>query len=175
MGFLGTAFRVLSGVARSFLGLPAAAAPVAAAVATGVPARLTAAAAATAARIARSRAARVGVGVAGGIVAGEVVSRAIPGGDGAAMAATGRGNGRFARQTIVETLDLMTGQVVRQQVLSGAPFLMASDVRKLEQTTKKLRRANARIPRRVVKESALAGLKDELVRGALSRSRGDKC
>jgi len=83
----------------------------------------------------------------------------------------GRGNGQFVRQTTVQTFDLATGQVVRQQVFDGAPFLMNNEVQRLRTVARKLGRANAKLPRRTVKQSPLSELKDAAVSAALSNVR----
>jgi len=85
-----------------------------------------------------------------------------------------RGNGRFAVETIVQTTDLETGQVVRVQVFPGRPFLMNSDVRKLRQTAKKLGKANARLPRRTVGKSAQRELIDAVTQTALRKVLTDR-
>jgi len=66
---------------------------------------------------------------------------------------TGGGNGKVAKRTIVQTINLDTGNVVNQIILEGAPFLMNKAVRELARTTRKLRKANAKIPRRTVRQS----------------------
>jgi len=80
-----------------------------------------------------------------------------------------RGNGQFVVDTIVETTDLGTGKVVRRKVLEGSPFLMNNDVRKLRQTAKKLGKANARLPRKTVKQSAAKELINAITQTALRR------
>lgn len=63
------------------------------------------------------------------------------------------GNGKVAKRTIVQTINLDTGLVVNEVTLEGAPFLMNKAVRELARTTKKLRKANRKIPTRTVKQS----------------------
>jgi len=90
----------------------------------------------------------------------------------------GRGNGFFATDTIVETIDLRTGEVVRRKVFDGSPFLMNTDVRKLRQTTRKLRKANASIPTKTRKPSAQKELIDAVTSRALRQvitSNGGTC
>jgi len=81
----------------------------------------------------------------------------------------GRGNGQFARQTIVQTIELATGAIVRQEVFPGAPFLMSNEVSRLSTVSKKVLRAGRKIPRRVSKESETAKLKDIVLREAMRR------
>jgi len=61
----------------------------------------------------------------------------------------------------------MTGTVVREEVLQGAPFLMNNDVRKLRSTAKKLNRAAGRLPRRTVTPSKSKQLTDAVTDAAL--------
>jgi len=77
------------------------------------------------------------------------------------------GNGVVARQTIVQTVDLASGAVVRSEVLPGAPFLMNSEVRSLRRVAKKVGRAHAKLPRRTVQKSAMKELTDAAVAEAL--------
>jgi len=86
---------------------------------------------------------------------------------------SGRGNGQFARQTIVQTVDLATGEVTRQLVFDGAPFLMNSDVRKLRSISRKVSKAHSKLPRRVVRESAAKQLVDAATQKALRNVQGD--
>jgi len=73
------------------------------------------------------------------------------------------GNGKVAKRTIVQTINLDTGQVVLETVLEGAPFLMNKAVRELARTTKKLRKANRKIPTRTVKQSLSAQLTERVL------------
>ncbi len=79
-----------------------------------------------------------------------------------AVVVTG-GNGKVAKRTIVQTINLDTGQVVMETVLEGAPFLMNKAVRELARTTKKLRKANRKIPTRTVKQSLSAQLTERVL------------
>jgi len=87
----------------------------------------------------------------------------------------GGGNGLVARQTVVQTVDLQTGLLLRQEVFSGAPFLMNSDVRKLRSISKKVTKAHSKLPRRTVKESKLKQLSDAAVDEALRKVGGPSC
>lgn len=78
-----------------------------------------------------------------------------------------RGNGQFARTTLVSTINLQTGQVVRQQEFSGAPFLMNNDIRKLRGIARKVAKANSRLPRKTTKPSPISQLRDATVQQAL--------
>jgi hypothetical protein len=66
--------------------------------------------------------------VAGGIVAGATAAQAFDPETGEPLSGAPGGNGRFARQTIVQTVDTMTGQVVKEKVLPGSPHLMNKDL-----------------------------------------------
>ncbi len=74
------------------------------------------------------------------------------------------GNGKIAKRTIVQSINLDTGQVVLETVLEGAPFLMNKAVRELARTTKKLKKAVKKIPTRTVEQSLSKRLTDKVLR-----------
>jgi len=140
MPFFKSLFKAVGTIGRSLLGLPAAAkaavraAPRVAAVgAAGV-----AAGGLTAAALAAGGAAPGAAGAAGFVVnpaTGELVA---PGG----------GNGVLATTTMVTTVNRLTGQIVKQRVFVGSPFIMNKEVAHLKSTIKKLRRGAGKIPTR---------------------------
>jgi len=77
-----------------------------------------------------------------------------------------RGNGRTANRTIVETMDLVTGQIIRRRMMPGTPHLMNSEIRAAKKVFKKSADLQKRIPRRTVKQSEVTQLKNALVRRA---------
>jgi len=81
------------------------------------------------------------------------------------------GNGQTFRRTFVQTVDIRSGQVLRNITLQGAPFLMNKEVNQLRRTARKLTKANAKIPRRIVRESLTKQLTDAALTSALSRTR----
>lgn len=83
-----------------------------------------------------------------------------------ALAAPG-GNGSRFRTTIVVTRDTDTNRILRTEILKGAPFLMNNDVRKLSTISRKVSKANSKIPRKTVRESATTQLKNAAVDSAL--------
>jgi len=85
------------------------------------------------------------------------------------------GNGMVHTVTIVVTLDNATGLLVREQVLSGSPFLMRKDVSALKKTVKAIGRASSRIPRRTVKEGLSAELTRTVKQEAIRRITGPQC
>jgi len=103
---------------------------------------------------------------------GAIPSPAVPviqavSGTGGALAAPG-GNGSRFRTTFVMTRDTDTGRVLRVETLKGAPFLMNNDVRKLSTISRKVSKANSKIPRKTVRESATTQLKNAAVQSALT-------
>jgi len=187
MGFFSSLIRGISKIAKPILGVlglgaaPAAAAPTI--ITAGLPAgfvqagRGLATAAGGAARALGRGAATLpgqlaltgGAAFAGSRLAAPGV--AAPGLAPAVIGGPARGNGRFARQTIVETLDLVTGQVVRQETFSGAPFLMNNEVRKLRTVARKLTKAHGKLPRRTQQVSLTSQLKDAAVRKAIEQTQ----
>jgi len=166
MGFFSKLIKGAGALIRGVIGLPPAAAAVPVAVGTGmavaagsrvvVPpatALIARLAAQKAARAAAAKRLAVGVGaIAGGTVLGNVITGdgggAVAGGGGTALAVgggIGRGNGQFAKQTIVQTVDLATGTVVRQETFAGAPFAMQKDINRIRTLDRKLTKAANRI------------------------------
>lgn len=88
--------------------------------------------------------------------------------------AAGRGNGQFVKQTLVQTIDVETGAIVRTVVRSGAPFLMNREVRQLRTVARKLGRAHAKLPRVTRAPSLAKQLQDKALRNALDAQDG-KC
>jgi len=173
MGFFSGVGRVLTGIIRtgaSLLGLGAPAAAPAAAAGTAIVRRTAARTlGANVRRIALGVPGQLGIGIAAGAAGGALVDDGGAVGPGGVVMQGGlqRGNGRIARQTIVQSIDLMTGQVVRQEIFPGAPFLLQSDVRKLRSTAKKVRKANARLPSRTVRQSKTKALTDTILDRAM--------
>jgi len=82
------------------------------------------------------------------------------------------GNGRFKTRTTVETMDTMTGKIVRSKTMPGSPHLMNSEVSAAKRVFRRTRKLNARLPRRTVKESKMKQLTDAAIDGAI---RGVQC
>jgi len=86
------------------------------------------------------------------------------------------GNGRVATKTIVQTMDLATGKIIRQKEMPGSPFMMNSEVRAAKKVFRQSRNLNNKLPRRTVKESAATRLKNACIEGAISKAACDpKC
>ena len=87
----------------------------------------------------------------------------------------GGGNGRTATRTIVQTMDLLTGKIVRQKFMEGSPKLMNKDVaaaKKVIRTAGKLQRA---LPKKTVRESPATQLKDAVIAKAIRNANQDDC
>jgi len=78
-----------------------------------------------------------------------------------------RGNGRTANRTIVETLDLVSNQIVRRRILPGTPHMMNSDIRAAKKVFRQSAKLHARMPRRTVKESETKKLTNAAVQRAI--------
>ncbi len=63
----------------------------------------------------------------------------------AALGITSRGNGTFAKQTIVRTINLFTGLITMQQTFDGAPFAMQKDISRIRTLERKITKAGNRI------------------------------
>jgi len=82
------------------------------------------------------------------------------------IAAAG-GNGATHRVTIVQSIDNNTGAVLREEVMPGSPFLMNKDFETAKRVFKMISAANTKLPRKVVKQSEITVLKNEVVKDAL--------
>jgi len=86
------------------------------------------------------------------------------------------GNGKVATRTIVQTMDLMTGKIIRQREMPGSPFMMNSEVRAAKKVFRQSRNLNNKLPRRTVKESASTRLKNACIEDAIHhRGHGKDC
>jgi len=94
---------------------------------------------------------------------GSGVSKGVVAAVGTSLVMRGAGNGQFSKQTIVETINLDTGLVVKRIILDGAPFLMNKEVASLARVTRKLGKASRKIPRRTVKQSLGAQLTEKVL------------
>jgi len=77
------------------------------------------------------------------------------------------GNGVTHLQTIVQSIDNATGAVVREDIMKGTPFLMNSDMIVARRVFKMLSEANAKLPRKTVRQTETTALKNQLVNTAL--------
>jgi len=183
MGFLGSLLGGAVKIARSIFG---GAAPVAAPAAAGTRAGLTskvadllAKANARARAVAATRTAQLAAAGGVGLGTGLLVARGGAAADttattAAALAAQGvmggvlgRGNGQFVKQTIVQTIELATGTVVRQETFAGAPFAMQKEINRIRTLDKKLTKAAARIRSKGKGPSKTKQLTDAVVDSAL--------
>ncbi len=164
-------------VGRGLLGLP----PKAAALASRV------------ARVAPRAALAVGGAVAGGaaFAAGQALltpeqrQAAIASGQFVVNPATGElvplggGNGLLATSTMVTTVNRITGQIVKQRVFQGSPFIMNKEVAHLKSVVKKITRAHGKVPTKTRKQSVSSmisdAIKDAMLRQAQSGAAALVC
>ena len=147
MGFFTDLIQTVAPLAGAFLGVPTTA--IGGAQARGLAPIGETPAQATARRVAQA--------VAGGVVT-------LPA---AQVAGAGCPTGSLRRRTIVETFDPATGVVCRTETLKGAPAVMNSDVAASNRLNRQLSRLNKKQPRKTVKQSTAARLKEEVVESAL--------
>jgi len=137
-------------------------------------------------------AAVAGAGLAAGAVAARVAPRAVgrllPGAIGAVAGATGAlagtallapddgtgamvgGNGMTTVQTIVNTIDNATGQIIRQRVLRGRPFLMQRDFVAWRRVERMARTAARRVGLKARKPSQKTVLRNAFETVSLQRA-----
>jgi len=109
-------------------------------------------------------------GITGAVLGGGAAGRAID------TTGFSRGNGFTATRTIVETMNIQTGQIVRTRSMPGTPFLMNSEVQAAKRVFKKSADLRKRIPRKTVRQSATEQLKEAALDAAIraSQSSGSK-
>jgi len=188
MGFLSSLVKTVVGIGRAVIGLPPAAAaatarttlPVIGAGAAStvlagaggltLPAKIGGALRAV---IASPTVRAVGA-IGAGTALGAVAAQALTGGGAAAGDGTvlmgggvGRGNGQFVKQTVVQTLLVATGEVVRQEVFAGAPFMMNKDVSRAKMIEKRVRGLARKFGTKTRKESKSKQLTDAVTDRAL--------
>jgi len=95
-------------------------------------------------------------------------------GNGGRVAVSMAATGSLRRRTIVETFNPRTGAVSKRETLKGAPAVMQSDVAAANRLNRALRRLNKKQPKKLVRESEMTALKNEVVNSALRRAR-DPC
>jgi len=79
--------------------------------------------------------------------------------------------GSLRRRTLVQTFDPRTGAVMKQEIHAGAPAVFQSDVAAANRLNRALRRLNKKQPKKLIKQSQIAQLKDEVIEGALRSAR----
>lgn len=164
MGFFSSLLRGVGRVATSFLGITAPAAAAAA------PIVRRAAASPIVRRVGRGALALGGAAALGGAFAG---GEALAGGgfEGDGTGVSG-GNGLTFRRTVVETINRESGDVVRVQVLRGAPFIMRHDIivaKRVIRMASKLGRTKGL--RHTVRQSVASQLTEEIKDQALAQVR----
>ncbi len=156
MGFFSNLIKGVGGIARSFLGIPSA--PVVQAVAPVLARRPLALAAAIAPSVVGGTLAPLGRSTV--IDTRSVADQAFSREGRAAQARFRGGNGNTFRQTLVQTRDRATGDVLATEVLEGAPFIMRRDIqiaKRVIRTASKLGRLKG--IRHVVKQTVASRTK----------------
>lgn len=104
---------------------------------------------------------------------GQRVTPALPGGQRAQAIPANipcPGNASTFRETVVQTIDRVSGQIVCQETLKGAPFIMRSDIivaKRVIRMASKLGRTKGL--RHTVKQSVTSKLKEAIEQQALSQ------
>jgi len=109
-------------------------------------------------------------GITGGVLGG------VAGGNGAVdMTGFGGGNGSVATRTIVETMDLRTGKIVRRKIMEGSPHLMNKDINAAKKVFRSVRKLDSRLPKKTRAVSKTKQLADAAIDRALrDTNNGDE-
>lgn len=158
MGFFSSLLKIVAPVAGAFLGVQAATGQV---TAQAVPRTLPTVTGDTSGLsvMAQQRVA------AGTVVARGSVSRA------EALAMESRG--RLRKRTIVQTFDPVTGAVTSVQTFPGGVAVRSSDVAAARRVFRQIRKLDAKLPRKTVKQSQVKQLTDRVIKNALERAGDD--
>jgi len=78
------------------------------------------------------------------------------------------GNGVTHRRTVVQTINNATGDVIREEMRRGAPFLMKHEIQVAKRVFKTVMKLSGKLPRKTVKESETTALKNQLTNKALT-------
>jgi len=109
------------------------------------------------------------ISTAAGIVAGAGTSALLASPAAAARrgGGVGGGNGVTHLRTVVQSIDNATGNVIREDIREGSPFLMNKDMQTARRVFKMIGMASKRLPKKMVRVSEATMLKDQLVTSSL--------
>ncbi len=160
MGFFSELLGTVTSIGGALLGIPQAP------VATGTVARMAPLAAISAPPSA------TGVSALATIAGtrGQAIS---PGTREALFKAAGSPTGGLRKRTTVETFDPGSGFVTKIVMFDGGVAVRSADVAAFKRVFRQVSRINKKLPRKVVKESAVKQLTDRVVKNALERA-GDQ-
>lgn len=88
-----------------------------------------------------------------------------------AIARERAGTGRARKRTTVETIDPVTGMVLRTETFAGGVAVRAADVAAANRVFRQINRLGRKLPKKLVKQSERARLTEELTEAALRRAR----
>lgn len=83
--------------------------------------------------------------------------------------------GRIRMRTIVESFDPVTGVVLRSRTHAGGVAVFAADVAAARRINRQVRKLDARLPRKIVKQSAVKMLTERVVKNALEKAGDIDC
>ncbi len=91
------------------------------------------------------------------------------------LAAIGKAGGGVAtgamrKRTIVETIDA-NGKVVKRKITKGGVAVFQADVTAANRVARQVRKLDKRMPKKIVKQSEIARLKEEVTESALRHAR----
>jgi len=105
-------------------------------------------------------------------IPGQIVGAVAGGGAGPVdLTGFGGGNGSRATRTVVETVDVRTGQIVSRKIMPGSPYLMNSEIKAAKKVWKQAANLQKRIPRKVRKQSQTEQLKDAAIQAAITETQ----
>jgi len=78
------------------------------------------------------------------------------------------GNGVTHRRTVVQTIENATGNVIREEMRRGAPFLMKHEIQVAKRVFKTVNKLANRLPKKTVRQSTTSALKDQLIDASLT-------
>jgi len=80
--------------------------------------------------------------------------------------------GGLRRRTLIETFNPATGNIVKREIHKGAVAVFSSDVAAANRLNRALKRLNKKQPKKLIRQSAAAMLKEQVIENALRRAAG---
>lgn len=83
--------------------------------------------------------------------------------------------GRLRKRTIVQTFDPRTGAIIRTKTTAGGVAVFAADAAAARRVFRQVRKLDARLPRKTVKQSPVKMLTERVIKNALEKAGDVDC
>ena len=113
-----------------------------------------------------------GPGLAAAVKAGQITLADV-GGPTVVKGIPGIVTGRLRKRTIVQTFDPVTGKVISMKTTAGGVAVFAADAAAAKRFFRQIRKLDARLPRKLTRQSPVKQLTDRVIKNALERAGDD--